>query len=70
MHIVDVRDVLTATEPKKTTAIVEAIVGHTLGEISVQQLMLAAHGTKAETSLVAVGSSLGLREVHREEEEE
>ena len=52
MRIVDMREVLTATVPKKLDpTYVEAIVGRTLGEVSVEDLVQASYSTPTTAQL-------------------
>ena len=72
MRIVDIREVLTASNPKKANkADVDAIVGRTLGEVTVEALMQASYSAKGDTA--AYGGEVTaapLREVYLEAEEE
>lgn len=67
MRTVDIREVLTRETPKASAAHVTAIVGRTLGDVSVEELMQASHSTKTNTD---VEPYVPLREVHIEAEEE
>lgn len=70
MRIVDIREVLTADVPKKANkAHVEAIVGRTLGEVTVADLMQASYAAKSD-GFAAEATATPLREVYLEAEEE
>lgn len=69
MRIVDIREVLSATELKKSPAAVDAIVGRTLGDVSVEELMQAAQSVKHDDEILA-SEVVPLREVYLETEEE
>ena len=71
MRIVAMSEVLTTTVPKKATKTdVEAIVGRTLGEVTVEDLMQASYSAKNESVYEAVTVASPLREVYLEAEEE
>ena len=69
MRIVDIRETLTQTNPtKRNPEHVEAVVGRTLGEVSVEELVHASFSAKPSGEVeVAVQP---LREVYLESEEE
>lgn len=69
MRTVAVTDVLVAGTPKKlSTFSTEAIVGRTLGEVSIEELMLAVHAVKGYSGLEEAAAPL--REIYMESEEE
>lgn len=70
MRTVDIREVLTATVPKKSDTHVEEIVGQLLGDVSVEQLVLAAHSTKDNSDSSGVTITVPVREIYQEAEEE
>lgn len=71
MRIVDIQEVLTADVPKKANkAHVEAIVGRTLGEVTVADLMQASYAAKGDGFAPLEATATPLREVYLEAEEE
>lgn len=74
MRIVDIREVLSPDAPKTHMSRVEAIVGRTLGEVTVEELMDAASSTAprsgAGSEVAAEQSATPLREVYLDTEEE
>lgn len=71
MRIVEMREVLTTSSPKKASKTdVEAIVGRTLGEVTVEDLMQASYSVKDEVCAGAEITAAPLREVYLEAEEE
>lgn len=68
MRTVDLREVLTRETPKASATHVSAIVGRTLGDVSVEELMQASHSSKASTT--EQDPAVPLREVYVETEEE
>lgn len=68
MRTVDIREILTRETPKASATHVSAIVGRTLGDVSVEELMQASHSSKASTAETV--APVPLREVYIETEEE
>ena len=68
MRTVDMREVVIAEPPTKSKTHVEAIVGQTLGEVSVEELINASHSLKA--GIEPADPMPAMHEVYLESEEE
>ena len=70
MRTVDMREVVVAEPPVKSKAVLEAIVGQTLGEVSVEELINASHSAKAAPDSGVDPVMPTMHEVYLESEEE
>ena len=70
MRTVDMREVVVAEPPVKSKTHVEAIVGQTLGEVSVEELINASHSVKATPDSGVDPVMPAMHEVYLESEEE